>query len=153
MQTLNHYTHYDTKESKHFQLSLPMNVDDLIGADESDRTLIEITERLDYQKLNASYKRLPKGDQATPKQMFQLVILGFMLGIYSTRKLESACRHDLRFIYLLHSKPAPDHNRFYRFIKFRLQGEVLEPLFYQRVHDLKETERFRFQIFLWREPK
>jgi transposase len=132
-------SHNNTRNPQNFQLSLPMNVDYFIGDDESIRTLIEITERLDYSKLNASYKRLPKKEDATPKQMFQLVILGFMNGTYSLRGLESRSRYDIRFLHILKGKPAPDHNRFWSFIKHRLQGEVIENLFYQLVHYLKET--------------
>jgi len=32
--------------------------------------------------LNASYDRLPSGKEATPKQMFQLVKLGFMEDVF-----------------------------------------------------------------------
>ena len=46
--------------------------------------LLEITERLDYSELNAAYDRLPREKEATQKQMFQLVILGFMEGVTST---------------------------------------------------------------------
>ena len=67
--------HNNSINPQNFQLSLPMNVEYFIGDDESIRTLIEISERLDYSKLNASYKRQPKREEATPKQMFQLVIL------------------------------------------------------------------------------
>ena len=116
-----------------------MNVEYLVGMDESVRTLIEITERLDYTKLNSSYKRLPKDSEATPKQMFQLLILGFMLEKYSTRKLESACKNDIRFIYILGGKPAPDHNRFWTFTNQRLSDGVIEHLFYQLIHYLKES--------------
>jgi transposase len=116
-----------------------MNVDYFIGDDESIRTLIEISERLDYSKLNASYKRMPKSEDATPKQMFQLVILGFMNGQYSLRDLERSCRYDVRFLYILNGKPAPDHNRFGTFIKTRLSKGVMENLFYQLIHYLKEV--------------
>jgi len=72
-------THNNTRNPQKFQLSLPINVEYFIGDDESIRTLIEISERLDYSKLNALYKRLPKKEEATTKQMFQLVILGFII--------------------------------------------------------------------------
>jgi transposase len=62
-----------------------------------------------------------------------------MKEIYSTRKLESASRYDIRFMRLLQGKPAPDHNRFWSFIKHRLQGEVIENLFYQIVDYLLEV--------------
>jgi len=127
-----------------FQLSLPFNVGVKIDANESVRLLIEVTERMDYGKLNAAYDRLPRANEATPKQMFQLVVLGFMEGRYSTRKLESACRNDIRFMYILDGKPAPDHNRFWSFIKKRLQGEVAEHLFYQLVHYLENAGEIDF---------
>jgi transposase len=119
-----------------FQVMLPLDVGVRIDVSESVRLLIEVTERMDYHKLHEAYDRLPSADEASPKQMYQLVILGFMEGMYSTRKLESACRNDIRFMYILGGKPAPDHNRFWSFIKKRLQGEVAEHLFYQLVHYL-----------------
>ena len=33
----------------------------------------------------------------------------WMNGIYSSRRIESACRRDINFMYLLEGKPAPDH--------------------------------------------
>lgn len=132
-------SHNNSTSPQKFQLSLPINVEYFIGDDESIRTLIEISERLDYSKLNASYKRQPKKEDATPKQMFQLVILGFMNGTYSLRDLESKSKYDIRFLHILKGKPSPDHNRFWSFIKHRLQGEVMENLFYQLVHYLKEA--------------
>jgi transposase len=121
-----------------YQLYLPMDVGVKIESSESVRLLLEITERLDYSELTATYDRLPREKEATPKQMFQLVILGFMEKITSTRKLESSCKHDIRFMYVLQGKPAPDHNRFWSFIKHRLQGGVAEHLFYQITNYLME---------------
>jgi len=42
-------------------------------------------------------------------------------------------------MYVLSGKPAPDHNRFWNFIKHRLQGDVAEHLFYQLVKHLKDA--------------
>jgi transposase len=104
------------------------------------RTMLEITERLDYSKLYASYDRFPRATEVSPKQMFQLTILGFMEGRNTTRALEEACRYDMRFIMVrTKDKPVPDHNRFWSFIKHRLQGEVAEHLFYQIVEYLLEA--------------
>jgi len=128
-----------TLKNRIYQLTLPMDVSVNIGTTASVRTMIELTERLDYSKLNASYDRQPREGDASPKQMFQLVILGFMEGKNTTRKLEDACKHDIRFMWVLGGKPAPDHNRFWHFIKKRLQGEVVEHLFYQIVEQLMEA--------------
>jgi len=128
-----------------YQLFLPLDIEINIAATESVRMLIEVTERMDYSRLHAAYNRLPRAEEATPKQMFQLVILGFMERIYSTRRLESSCRNDIRFMYILNGKPAPDHNRFWSFIKRRLQGEVAENLFYQLVNYLGENNEINFE--------
>jgi len=122
-----------------YQLTLPMDVSVLIEADASVRTMLEITERMDYSKLNASYDRQPHVTEVSPKEMFQLVILGFMEGKHTTRALEEASRYDTRFMYIRGNKRVPDHNRFWSFIKHRLQGEVAEHLFYQLVEYLMEA--------------
>ena len=126
------------------QVVLPLEVEKRIGTDESLWQLLEITERMDYSKLYATYGRQAKADEPTPRQMFQLVILGFMTGRYSTRQLESACRHDIRFMYILGGKRVPDHNSFWRFIKRHLQGAVAEALFYQLVRLLKDQGEVDF---------
>lgn len=72
--------------------------------------------------------------------MFQLMLLGHMNHAYSTRQLESACHHDTRFPYILNGRPAPDHNRFWRFIRKHLREEVAEALFYQLVELLAERQ-------------
>ena len=121
-----------------YHLMLPMDIGEMIGTSDSVNTVLKLTERLDYNLLTASYERHPSASEASPKQMFQLIILGYMEDTYSTRKLESASRYDIRFMYLLQGKPVPDHNRFWSFIKHRLQGEVIENLFYQLVEYLLE---------------
>ena len=120
---------------------MPLNIGMRIPATEPVRVLMEVTERLDYGKLRRTYQRPTRKDEATAKQLFQLTVLGFMQGQYSTRALESACRYDIRFQYILSGKRVPDHTRFARFIQQHLQGDVAEDLFYQMVlclHDMGE---------------
>jgi len=116
---------------------MPLNVETRIGTEESVRELLEITEGMDYRELNASYARKTKAEEATPKQLFQLVVYAFMNRQYSTREIESACRHDIRYMYILGGKRAPDHNRIWRFIKEHLRDGVGEGLFYQLVKQLE----------------
>jgi transposase len=135
----------DTPKSRMYQLALPGNIGVRIEASAAVWSMLEITERMDYSKLVSAYVRLPKAGEASPKQMFQLVILGFMESKYSTRALEDACKHDIRFMHVLSGCPAPDHNRFWHFIKHRLQGEVAEHLFYQMVEYLRQAGEIDFQ--------
>lgn len=127
------------------QVVMPLDLGLRIDADDSVRTLIEVTERMDYSELTGTYQRQPRKSEATPKQMFQIVMLGVTTGAISTRRMEEACKNDIRFMYLLSGKKAPDHSRISRFIQKHLQGEVAEGLFYQIVTLLEELGEIRFE--------
>ena len=127
------------------QVILPLDLGLRIETDDKVRTLIEVTERLDYKELTHRYQRQSRRGEATPKQMFQIVLLGFMVERYSTRKIESACKNDIRFLYLLGGNRAPEHSKIARFIKGYMQGEVAENLFSQIVLLLAEHEEIDFE--------
>ena len=120
------------------QVAMPIEIGVKIGTEETVRLLLEITEGMDYRELKASYARKTTAEEATPEQMFKLVLLGFMNRIYTTRQLEAACRNDIRFMYILGGKSVPDHNRFWRFIKKHMYGAPAEGLFYQIVKALEK---------------
>ena len=122
---------------------LPLDVETIIPEDDSVRTLMRIAERIDYTKLSGAYER-ENPREATPKQIFLLVVFGYMQGKYSTRKIEQACRTDTRFMWILAGKPAPDHTRISRFLQ-RISGEILEGLFYQLVHLLHEEGEIEYE--------
>ena len=65
--------------------------------------------------LYANYGRIRKS-QATPRQLLKIVLYGYMNNLFSTRSIETACRRDINFMYLLEGKPAPDHATIARFI-------------------------------------
>lgn len=134
----------DTAKERRLQVILPLNLDLCIPEDDSLRLLIEITEEMDYRELYAAYERRESAGEATAKQLFQLVVLGFMNGYYSLRNISSACRYDVRMIYLLRGKKAPSHARFGDFIRNRLVGDVMENLFYQLVTKLLERGHISF---------
>lgn len=117
---------------------MPLDLGIMIPKDDGLRTLRRVTERMDFTQLDRAYERRTRANEATPKQLFELVILGFMNGKYSLRKIEEACRCDIRFMYLLGNCRIPDHARFGRFIRERLSGEAAEHLFYQFVGILNE---------------
>ncbi len=104
--------------------------------DEALRLLIEITEGMDYRELEATYERRESAGEATAKQLFQMIIFGFMNGYYTLRELRDACRYDLRMMYLLRGKKVPSHERFGNFIRKHLAGDVCENLFYQLIQEL-----------------
>ncbi len=65
-----------------------------------------------------------------------------MNNIYSSRKMEQACKRDINFIWLLGGEKAPDHNTISRFRSKRLI-DVIDDLFYQlvkKLHSLGEID-------------
>lgn len=48
--------------------------------------------------------------------MFKIILYAAMNHIYSSRDIETACKRDINFMYLLEGKPAPDHATIARFL-------------------------------------
>jgi len=120
-----------------YQLAIPMDIGEMIPADDSVRLLNVVLERMDYRKLHAAYSRLGR-IETSPKSLFKVLLYGYMTGFDTTRKLEQACRRDVNFMYLLGRAPAPDHSTIARFRSERLTDAV-EDLFSQLVHLLAEA--------------
>jgi len=117
---------YSTSGSS-YQLAIPMDIGQLIPQDDSVRLLDAIFERLDFTDLYNAYSRIGR-TETSPKSLFKVLVYGYMNGIYSSRKLESSCRRDVNFMFLLGREPAPDHSTIARFRSERLLG-VVEKLF------------------------
>jgi len=120
-----------------YQLVLPIDVGRLIPEDDSVRLLNAVIERMDFSKLLAAYSRLGRIERS-PKSQFKVLVYGYMNFIYSSRKLEQACRRDVNFMCLLGGEPVPDHTTIARFRSERL-AEVIEDLFWQLVKLLEEA--------------
>lgn len=114
-----------------------MDIGEMIPVDDSVRLLSAMLERMDYRKLYAAYSRVGR-IELPPKRLFKILIYGYMNGIYSSRKLEQACRRDINFMYLLGREKAPDHATIARFRSERLT-EVVDDLFSQLVRLLADA--------------
>lgn len=112
---LNNLTHKDyTIRGDFYQLKLPLNIEYMIPNDDSVRLLGQIVEEMDLTELYKTYSRIRK-KQATPTQMLKVMLYGYMNNCYTTRKIESACKRDINFMYLLEGSPAPDYTTIARF--------------------------------------
>ncbi|MGN0267782.1 MAG: IS1182 family transposase [Lachnospiraceae bacterium] len=104
-----------TLSSLYYQIKLPLDVEILIPADDPVRLLSAFVEGMELSELYQTYGKIKK-NQATPRQLFKIMVYASMNRIYSSRDIETACRRDINFMYLLEGKPAPDHATFARFI-------------------------------------
>ena len=126
------------------QIGFPINLEIIIPKDDSVRTLYEVTEGLDYSKLYKSYSTIGRNSVILPETLFRILAYGYMEGIYSSRKLEKACKRDLNFIWLLQGQKAPSHNTIARFRSERLENCV-EDLFYQFIIELEKKNEIEFK--------
>lgn len=126
--------------SGNYQLVLPFNLEVLIPEDDSVRLLSHILEGLNYEQLYKAYSSTGRKPAVEPKILFKILAYAYMNNIYSSRKIESACKRDINFMWLLEGHKAPDHSTIARFRKDYL-GKAVEDLFYQLVrylHDIDE---------------
>lgn len=126
-----------TTKTKNFQLFLPLNFEMNIPADDSVRLLSNVLEELDYTELYGAYSRKEKNNAVSPKNLFKVLVYAYMCKLHSTRQIETACKRDINFMYLLEGAKAPDHNTIARFRSTRLEG-IVDGLFNQVVLLLKD---------------
>ena len=124
------------------QVVMPLDLGIKINEKDPVRKLVEICDELDYADLYAAYLRHWR--KIDPCTMFELLVFAYMNGIYSSRDIESACRHDIRFMWILQNEPVPDHTTIARFQNERLTG-VMEELFYQLTEKLYQMGELSYR--------
>jgi transposase len=133
-----------TAEREEYQLVLPMNYEVIIPEDDSVRLLSLVLEELNYKELYEAYSREGRKPATEPRIMFKVIVYAYMNFIYSSRRIEMACRRDINFMWLLAGEPVPDHSTISRFRQKRL-AEAMEGLFYQFVQKLCELGEVKYE--------
>lgn len=110
-----------TAFSSCYQIKLPLDIEIMIPSDDPVRLLSAFVEGMDLSGLYETYGKVRK-NQATPRQLFKVMVYASMNRIYSSRDIETACHRDINFMYLLDGMPAPDHATFARFVSLHLSG-------------------------------
>lgn len=128
-----------------YQLILPLNLENLIPEDDSVRLLSHVLEGLDYTKLYKAYSSVGRKPAVEPKIMFKILSYAYSQNIYSSRKIEKACKRDINFRWLLQGYKSPDHVTISRFRKDYLSNEIIEDLFYQQVNYLATQNEILFE--------
>lgn len=142
---LNNYTNKDyTLNSNVYQLKLPLELDGLVPNDDSVRLLSQVLEELDYTKLYQAYSTRGRNPVVDPKTMFKVLVYAYSQNIYSTHKIETACKRDINFMWLLSGQKAPDHSTIARFRQNHV-GAAIEDLFYQMANLLFELGEIKYE--------
>ena len=118
-----------------YQLVLPLSLEGLVPDDDSVRLLSHELEELDYTLLYEAYSSKGRNPAVDPKTMFKILTYAYSQNIYSSRKIETACKRDINFMWLLAGQKAPDHSTIARFRTGFLES-ACEDLFYQMVQRL-----------------
>ena len=116
---------------------IALNSEKMIPEDAPVRELSAQLEELDYRKLYRAYSPKGRKSAAEPRVLFKVLVHGYLLGIYSSRKLEEACQYRIDFMWLLEDQKAPDHSTLARFRTGRCR-EAVEDLFCQFARKLAE---------------
>jgi transposase len=106
--------------SRQQALLLPPTLDELVTDDHPVRFVAEFVDAIDRAEWEEMGVRLdgdPLGAPAYhPRALLCVWLYGFMTGIRSTRKLETACRDQIPYLWLT-GWQHPDHNTLWRFYK------------------------------------
>lgn len=105
----------------HYQIKLPFETEIMIPANDPVRLLSAFVEGMDLSELYATYDRIRK-NQASPRQMLKIMIYASMNRLFSSRDIETACKRDINFMFLLEGMPAPDHATIARFVSLHLSA-------------------------------
>ena len=138
MNNSNHNKKYNVSSTNN-QLVLILNSEILLPEDAPVRLTSAQLEELDYRKLYEAYSSKGRKSVNDPRVLFKVMAYGYQCGIYSSRKLEEACKYRVDFMWLLENGKAPDHSTLSRFRTGRC-AEAVEDLFYQYVRLLEKQK-------------
>ena len=96
----------------------------LIPEDDSVRLLSHVLERLNYTKLYQAYSSVGRKPAVEPRIMFKIVSYAYSQNVYSSRKIEKACKRDINFRWLLQGYKAHDHATISRLRKEYISNQV-----------------------------
>ncbi len=109
---------------------LPPSLDELIEENHPVLSVNRIIDQIDIGHLLKAYKG---GGSSSyhPRMLLKVLVYGYLCNIYSSRKIESALKENIHFMWLS-GMQQPDHNTINRFRSARLK-EVLKTIFSQVV--------------------
>ncbi len=110
------------------QLVLPLDLEIILPKESKVYTYLELMKGIQLEKYFGSTSnkgRLPKNRV----KIMNAILFGYMIGYRSTRRLEEACKNDIRFMYLINGMASPSHtliNNVMNEVKDKLDSLLLE---------------------------
>jgi transposase len=123
---------------QHQLMLLPPSLEELIPKDHACRVVNDVINRINLEPLNAAYHTTGSSSYH-PQMLLKVLVYGYVSNIYSSRKLEAACKESIYFMFLS-SMSYPDHNTINRFRGVRLKN-ALRAVF-EQVVELLAIEGF-----------
>jgi transposase len=104
---------------------LPSSLDDLVAADHPVRFVAQYVDGLaatEWQSMGIEWQEGGAGSHGYhPKALLAAWLWGFMTGVRSSRRLETACREQVGMLWLTGGQQ-PDHNTLWRFYQAHRAG-------------------------------
>jgi transposase len=101
---------------------LPPSLDELIPKDHACRIVNDVINKISLEPLHAAYHTIGSSSYH-PQMLLKVLVYGYVSNIYSSRKLEAACKESIYFMWLS-SMSYPDHNTINRFRGVRLKDAL-----------------------------
>lgn len=99
-----------TQFKQHLQIKMNFNTDVYIEDKGKVRLIQNIIEEMNLNFLTDLYSKNGRKPAVDPIIMLQIILLCYSQGIYSCRKIEEACKYDIRCIYLLNGAKPPSYS-------------------------------------------
>lgn len=114
------FKHYNQRQT----MLIPYSFDDFISEKHPVRVVDQVVESINIQPLLEAYSK--EGNPAYhPKMMLKVMLYAYMTNIYSSRKIESAVRENIHFMWLT-GMSIVDHNTINRFRSDKLKDSFKE---------------------------
>lgn len=91
-----------------------------ISENDSVRMVEKIVSEMDLSCLYATYSHMGRPPATSADTLLMVMLYACMEGKYSSREIESACKRDMNYIWLLNGEEAPNYHEICRFRSERL---------------------------------
>lgn len=116
-------------------MAIPPSLDELVRKGHPARVVNDVINRINIQPLLDAY-HIKGSSSYHPQMLLKVLVYGYVSNVYSSRKLEVACRENINFMWLS-GMSFPDHNTINRFRGARLK-HALRSVFEEVVNLLAE---------------